>query len=283
MLQFKQMVKAIKILSWNVNGIRAVERKDILPGFLTKYDPDFFFIQEIKGNITNFSTYLNDPPDYQVYYNSAEKKGYSGTGVWIKKKMLNSNLLIDFKFDKGIHAKHHDEEGRVAKVFFKYLHKKEGPKKYCLMGIYFPNGGKSEQAWEDKLVFYNDFLKEVNRLQKSGVECIWSGDVNCAHNEIDLARPKENDGAIGFHPRERAWMNQVIEAGWVDVWRKINPDTTNVYSWWSMVTRARNKNIGWRIDYFFCYQTFFKNVIKVDYLNQEFGSDHCPIIMEFNP
>lgn len=271
----------IKAISWNVNGLRAVERKNEFFPFINKYKPEFLFIQEIKGTKEVFPENLLENSDYEIFYNSAEKKGYAGTGIWVRKDFYNHGNIEIIGFEKGITKKDPDIEGRVSKLFFDYVVNQK-KKRYCVMGIYFPNGGKSEQAWEDKLVFYDEFLKEINRLRKKEVECIWSGDVNCAHNEIDLARPKENEGVIGFHPRERSWMDRLVQNQWVDIWRKTNPEIVDVYSWWSMVTRSREKNIGWRIDYFFCDDSFFSGIKKIEYLEQQMGSDHCPVLVEFD-
>ena len=150
-----------------------------------------------------------------------------------------------------------------------------------MLSIYFPNGGKSEQAWEEKLVYYDRTLEYMNRLRESGKTVIVGGDVNVAHTEIDIARPKENDGKIGFHPRERAWVDRVVAARWADVWRNRNPGVRDIYSWWTMRAGARQRNIGWRIDYFFMDQQQTNRVLEVDYLADHPGSDHCPLRMVF--
>ena len=135
------------------------------------------------------------------------------------------------------------------------------------LSIYFPNGGKSEQAWDEKLVFYDKVHNYMNHLRKQGSLVLVGGDMNVAHTEIDIARPKENDGKIGFHPRERAWMDRLAADNWVDIWRERNPGVTDVYSWWHMVTRGRERNVGWRIDYFLMDRGDMDQVTSVDYLN----------------
>ena len=139
--------------------------------------------------------------------------------------------------------------------------------------------GKSLEAWERKLVFYDQFLKHVDELKENGRMVIWAGDINCAHEEIDIARAKENKNSIGFLPEERAWVSKVIAHNWVDVFRRQYPDTV-MYSWWDMLTRARTRNVGWRIDYFFVDKKFLPKVKKIEYRNDQMGSDHCPVMLE---
>jgi exodeoxyribonuclease-3 len=201
----------MKIISWNVNGIRAVERKGALDEFLQTHDPDIFLLQEIKAKDNQLSKELREHPEYHQFYHPAEKPGYAGTGIWIKK-----NGHGEVVFTTGM-PDYDDDEGRVSRVDFQ---------EWSVLGIYFPNGGKSPEAWEGKLVFYDHFLEYVNSLRNEGRKVVWAGDVNCAHEEIDIARPKENEGSIGFLPEERAWVTKVIENGWDDVFRKLNSSST---------------------------------------------------------
>lgn len=254
----------MRIISWNVNGIRAVERKGALDELFKNFNPDIFLIQEIKAKDSQLSKELREHPEYHQFYHPAEKPGYAGTGIWIKK---NGHENVHFKtgmpnFD--------DDEGRISRVDFD---------DWTVLGIYFPNGGKSPEAWEGKLVFYEKFLEYTNQIRNEGRKVIWAGDVNCAHEEIDIARPKENEKSIGFLPEERAWVSKVIESGWDDVYRKTNPDSV-VYSWWHVISKARLRNIGWRIDYFFLDSSFFPKVKNIEYLNNQMGSDHCPVMLE---
>ncbi len=149
-----------------------------------------------------------------------------------------------------------------------------------LFGIYFPNGGKSEVAWQGKLVFYSEFAKYMDSLRERGDSVIWWGDINCAHHAIDLARAKENDGKIGFHPLERAWLDGRVQDGWHDIWREQNLTQTDIYSWWDPVTRSRERNVGWRIDALWCDDSLLSKVKMIDYLTDQYGSDHCPMIIE---
>ena len=152
-----------------------------------------------------------------------------------------------------------------------------------MFSIYFPNGGKSEQAWEEKLVFYDKIHAHMYHLREQGRHVLVGGDMNVAHNEIDIARPKANDGKIGFHPSERAWMDRLMEDGWADAWRHRNPDVAEVYSWWHMISKGRERNVGWRIDYFLMDQADLEQVKNVEYLNDQMGSDHCPISITLDP
>lgn len=263
----------MKIITWNVNGLRAVERKKELQALIETYNPDILFLQEIKGKEEQFSTYLTENEVYQKFYHSAEKPGYAGTGIWFRRELLEDVSRIKF----NMHVPHapNADEGRVSHLSFYF-----NQKMYDVISIYFPNGGKSELAWKDKLVFFDKVLDYMNGLRTLGHKVIVGGDMNVAHAEIDLARPKANDGKIGFHPKERAWMDRVMADGWVDVWRAKNPDVKDVYSWWDMITRARDRNVGWRIDYFFIDADFLDHVSSVEYLKDQMGSDHCPLMME---
>jgi exodeoxyribonuclease III len=264
----------MKIITWNVNGLRAVERKGELEHLITVHVPDFLLLQEIKGKKEQFSDFLIDHADYEQFYHSAEKPGYAGTGVWARKTFVQKNVRsVDFNVDVP-HAPNQDE-GRVSHLTFTYE-----KKIYDILSIYFPNGGKSEKAWEEKLLFFDKVLDYMNDLRAQKHNVIVGGDMNVAHADIDLARPKENDGKIGFHPKERAWMDRVMKKEWIDVWRATNPDMKDVYSWWDMITRARERNVGWRIDYFFVDRGSLEKVKDISYLSDQMGSDHCPLLME---
>jgi exodeoxyribonuclease-3 len=169
-------------------------------------------------------------------------------------------------------------EGRVAHVS---LTDKSSGKIMDIFGIYFPNGGKSEEAWQGKLVFYRQFSLYMDSLRSLGHSVLWGGDVNCAHNRIDLARPDANDGKIGFHPLERAWLDDCVSTDWHDIWRAKNPDTKDVYSWWDVITRSRLTNVGWRIDYWWGDNSILANTRNIEYIQNQMGSDHCPIMITF--
>ncbi|MGI9317786.1 MAG: exodeoxyribonuclease III [bacterium] len=265
----------MKIITWNVNGIRAVERKNELQALVQEHKPDVLMLQEIKGSIDQFSKYLKEHPDYQQYYSSAEKKGYAGTGIWISQ--ATSKAVEGLAFNTEAPNTPNADEGRISHLAFNWNNVD-----WDLLSIYFPNGGKSEQAWKEKLVFYDRIHDHMNALRAQQRVVIVGGDMNVAHTEIDIARPKANDGKIGFHPSERAWMDRLIEDGWSDVWRERNPDVTEVYSWWHMISKGRERNVGWRIDYFLMEKKHLDKVIEVDYIQEQMGSDHCPMVMEIS-
>lgn len=257
----------MKILSWNVNGIRAVERKKELQAFLDKEQPDLLFIQETKAQPEQLSDFLTANENFYQFYNSAEKKGYSGVSVWASKNTFKKEPQISTGMPGW-----DDHEGRIIRL---------DNGRFTFIGGYFPNGGKSEAAWEEKLVFYDHFLDYVNTLRSEKRKVIWAGDLNVAHNEIDLARPKENEKNIGFLPEERSWVDRVIAAGWIDIFRKRNPDKES-YTWWSLQTRARARNVGWRIDYIMIDPSLEKKVKDAGHLNEQMGSDHCPVYLDID-
>ncbi len=263
----------MKIITWNVNGLRAVERKGELEKLLKKERPDILLLQEIKGKPEQFSKWLTENKEYQQFYHSAEKPGYAGTGVWLDKKFADS--LKDIEFKTTVPKAPNMDEGRVTHLTFKLKRIN-----YDILSIYFPNGGKSDQAWKEKLIFFDRVLDYMNKLRKQGHRVIVGGDMNVAHTELDLKRAKENDGNIGFHPDERAWLDKVMNDGWIDIWRKKNPEITDVYSWWNVYTRARDRNVGWRIDYFLIDKKTYKNAEEIEYLTEQLGSDHCPLKLE---
>lgn len=272
----------MRIISWNVNGIRATNNKWELQNLIASQDPDMIFMQEIKATPDKLTEELLSPIPYVAYYNPAAKPGYAGTGVWIHSRVFDAydiEWAMSFPWDPTA------DEGRVAHIIMK---KKDTTKNIAdienivdIFGIYFPNWWKSEAAWQDKLVFYSEFGKYMDELRAMGHEVLWWGDLNCAHHEIDLARPKENDGKIGFHPLERAWLDNRTADDWHDIWREANPTTPDVYSWWDVITRSRSRNVWWRIDAWWGSSGITHNS-TVAYLTEHMGSDHCPIILEIS-
>ena len=256
----------MKIISWNVNGIRAVEKKGELQTLLAQ-NPDLLFIQETKAKQEQLSDYLTANPEYYQFYHSAEKPGYSSVAIWAKKKSFKTEPNVIRGMDGW-----NDAEGRVIRIDFK---------SYSVFGIYFPNGGKSEEAWQEKLEFYDHFLQLANDLRSSKRKVIFCGDLNVAHNEIDLARPKENEGKVGFRREERDWVDRLVEQNWVDVFRTIHPHEAS-YTWWNMKTRARERDVGWRIDYFFADKPLFAKIKSISHLHSQMGSDHCPVILDID-
>lgn len=254
----------MKIISFNVNGIRAMEKKGELVKLMQQEKPDLLFLQEIKAKSEQLSDALINPPGYEAHYHSAEKPGYSGTGVFIKKGLFKQCEIL-----RGM-PQWNDHEGRVLGVHAGDLY---------VFGNYFPNGGKSDAAWKEKLVFYDHFHKYIAGLRKKKAQIIFTGDLNVAHNPIDLARPKENEKSVGFLPEERAWVDRLVADDWVDVFRAKYPQEVS-YTWWQMQSGARARNIGWRIDYFVVDKPLYSQVKAVRHLNDHMGSDHCPIVLE---
>ncbi len=248
----------MKILSWNVNGIRAVYKKGFVD-FVKKENPDILCLQETKATKEQIPEEIKSLPFEQYYVSSSKRKGYSGVGLLTK--------VRPEKVKEGLGIEEYDVEGRVIEADFK---------DFVLFNVYFPNGKQSKERLDFKLRFYNDFLDIVNRLKDSGKGVIICGDVNTAHKEIDLARPKENEKVSGFLPVEREWIDKLITSGFIDTFRMFNKDGGN-YTWWDYKSRARERNVGWRIDYFFVSENIKSRVKDAFILSDVYGSDHCPI------
>lgn len=248
----------MRLLSWNVNGIRAVEKKGFLEWF-TKEAPDVLCLQETKAEKEQLSPALIDVPGYSSFWCSAEKKGYSGVAVYSRKAPVS--------VEYGIGDKMFDSEGRTLALDLG---------SFVLFNIYFPNGGSGNKRVPFKMAFYDQFFKKAEKLRRQGRSIVVCGDVNTAHQEIDLARPKENQKNTGFLPEERAWVSTFLEAGYCDIFRQLNPDPGH-YSWWDYKTAARQRNIGWRIDYFFVSRDLEAKVKKAFIMKDVLGSDHCPV------
>lgn len=253
----------MKLISWNINGIRAADRKGLFNWF-KKESPDILCLQEIKALPEQVPLHLRNAPGYYVFLNPAERKGYSGVATFTKEKP------IDIKTGFGIEK--FDCEGRTLITEFP---------SFTLFNIYFPNGKKNQGRLDYKLDFYDTFLGYADNLKAEGKNIIVCGDFNTAHKEIDLARPKENEKISGFLPVERAWIDTFIDHGYVDTFRHFNKESGQ-YSWWDMKTRARERNVGWRIDYFFVNKEFMPHIKKAFILQDVTGSDHCPVGIEIN-
>jgi exodeoxyribonuclease-3 len=249
----------ITLLSWNVNGVRAAHRKGFLD-WLDEAAPDVLCLQETRAEEAQLPAALAQPAGYHAFWNSARKKGYSGTGLLTRVEPL------DVQFGLGVEE--FDQEGRT--IIARYP-------TFTLINCYFPNGGRDHRRVPFKLAFYDAFLDKCERLRAQGGAVIFCGDVNTAHREIDLARPKANRNTTGFLPEERAWIDRVVQAGYVDTFRHFHPELTGQYTWWSVPTRARARNVGWRIDYFFISPDLRDRVIAAEIHPEVMGSDHCPI------
>ncbi len=253
----------MKIISWNVNGIRAVAKKG-LAAFLLAAKPDILCLQEIKiSDEARLKTEF-DFAGYREYWNSAKRPGYSGTAVLVKE---NYQGIISVK--NGIGLPKFDDEGRVQVIELK---------KFYLLNIYFPNSNHELSRLKYKSEFNQAVLKYVKKLEKKKPVII-TGDYNVAHEAIDLARPKENEGNAGYTVEERSWFSSFLKAGFIDTFRHLNGDKIQ-YSWWSFRAGARARNIGWRIDYFCVSDKLKKQLIKAYILDKTTGSDHAPIGLE---
>ncbi len=254
----------MKLLSWNVNGLRAVERKDALK-ILEGVEYDIVGLQETKVSAdTKLSDALTRPKGYESFWDySTERKGYSG--VVIYSKIKPEKVTKDFgKYDLLT------KEGRLIQLSFP---------DFEFFNIYFPNGKARQERLDYKMKFYEQFKSYLGDLLKKKKSVIFCGDVNTAHTEIDLARPKENQDVSGFLPGERAWMDEIIKLGFVDTFRMFNKKGEN-YSWWDQKSNARDRNVGWRIDYFFVSKDLEKKVKSAEILKDIYGSDHCPVSLE---
>lgn len=256
----------MKIISWNVNGLRAVEKKGFLP-WLYKESPDLIGLQEIKAQEDQLSEEIKNPLGYKGFFNPAERKGYSGTAFYTKTPNSNLNLLAT---ENGFGFSHFDCEGRVQQADFG---------DFIFFNIYFPNGKRSPERLQYKLDFYDRILDHFENLVSDGKKLIIAGDYNTAHNEIDLARPKDNENVSGFLRIERDWLDKLVDRGYVDCFRKFNSDPGH-YTWWSFRSGARPRNVGWRIDYFFCSKNLLDQIEDCYHLDKIEGSDHCPIVLK---
>jgi len=254
-----QNYKTFTILSWNVNGLRAVLKKGFLD-FLLEEKPDIMGIQETKLQEDQVPKEIIAPEGYHVSWNFAEKKGYSGTAVFYRHEPQHIKVT-------GFEHDILNREGRVIEM--------EYPE-FTLFNIYFPNGQMSDERLQYKLKFYDDCLEYFNGLKEKGKKLIITGDFNTAHKEIDLKNPKSNEDRSGFLPIERAWIDKLISCGYVDTFRMFNNEPDH-YTWWTYRFSAREKNVGWRIDYFFVTENFTEHVVDSYIMPNIYGSDHCPI------
>lgn len=263
----------MKIYSWNMNGIRAVARKGLLEPFLTEHDPDILCIQETKANHDQFDL---DFPAYEEYWHSAEKKGYSGTAIFTK----HTPIEVRNGLPEDIQAKYRlaDEYGDTTKEGRVIVAEYEP---FFVSGVYTPNAKDDlsripmRQQWDPAYLEYMDRLQQ----EKPVVFC---GDFNVAHREIDLARPKANRGKKGFTDEERGGFDAMLEKGFVDTLRVLHPDTPDLYTWWSHFGGARERNVGWRIDYVMVSQALLPILQNARIHPDVMGSDHCPVSIELN-
>ncbi len=249
------------LISWNINGLRAICDKGALE-WIGREKPDFVGFQEIKADESKFPKAVYELGYKNVFSNSAARAGYSGV-----------MSLCDFECESVKCEFAEDSEGRVLEHRLKNA---------ILFNIYFPNGQKDEVRLAYKMKFYADFLAYLKKLLAKGEKIIICGDVNTAHREIDLTHPKANAGTSGFLPIERAWIDELLAAGFIDTFRAIHGDEPEKYSWWSYRMKSREKNVGWRIDYFFISENL-RGALKNAFIRDEiFGSDHAPVGIELD-
>jgi len=252
------MSNTIEIISWNVNGIRAVANKEALQ-WIDERETDILCLQEIKAQKDQIPNNLFEKEFTEVIINSGERKGYSGTATY---SMLQSDYTSTCN---DIDTKH---EGRIIETHYGDI---------VLFNVYFPNGQKDEERLRYKMKFYDDFLAYCEKLKEEGKSIIVCGDVNTAHREIDLKNPKANAKTSGFLPIERAWIEKFLDHGYIDTFRYVHGDKEDAYSWWSYRSNARVKNVGWRIDYFFISEDLAQSLEDAFILDYIEGSDHCPV------
>ena len=246
-----------KILSWNVNGIRALAKKGFLD-WLSGESPDILCLQETRAQPEQLGDDLLNPAGYHSYWNYTERKGYSGVALLAREEPLETGY--------GFPAGGLEMEGRVI------LARYPG---FTLINVYFPNGKQGEERLKYKMAFYEAFLTFIDSLRSEGEGLIICGDFNTAHREIDLARPRDNSKVSGFLPVEREWLDRLVSHGYVDTFRQFNVKPGQ-YTWWDLKSRARERNVGWRIDYFFVSEEMLPALSAAFIMPGVTGSDHCP-------
>ncbi|APH16381.1 exodeoxyribonuclease III [Clostridium sporogenes] len=251
----------MRIYSWNVNGLRAVAKKNFLE-WIGEENPDILCIQETKLQENQLEDNIKNIDGYYSYFSFAHKKGYSGVATYTKEEPISVK--------HGIGIERFDSEGRILITELK---------DFILLNIYFPNGQRDEERLQYKLDFYEALFNYCDELVEEGKKLVICGDYNTAHNEIDLKNPKANEKASGFLRIEREWLDKIIERGYIDTFRNMNPDKIK-YSWWSYRFKARERNAGWRIDYHFVSNNLLDRVENTEILNEVYGSDHCPVMLE---
>lgn len=246
------------LVSWNVNGVRAAVRKGFLD-WLQESKPDIVCIQETKAQVDQLAHEVLHPNGYTVVWNSADRKGYSGVATFMKQEPLMSISHFGSKML--------DEEGRVI------LTEHED---FFLFNVYFPNGGRDEIRLKYKIDFYKKLYALMDKYQKQK-PVILCGDLNTAHRDIDIARPKPNEKRSGFLPMERKWLDKLEGKGYIDTFRFKYPEKPDMYSWWDVKSRARDRNVGWRIDYFWADERLAPKIKDAMIITDVYGSDHCPV------
>ncbi|WP_295608958.1 exodeoxyribonuclease III [uncultured Methanobrevibacter sp.] len=255
---------SIKLVSWNVNGIRAVSKKEDFWSWFEDDDSDIINFQEVRATQEQIPKKLAEIDEFHKFYNEAEKKGYSGVGTYSKIEPVSVTM--------GLGVEELDNEGRVLKI--------EYPD-FILFNIYFPNSGKEGSRLDFKVQFCNELLNQLVELKNEGKNLVITGDYNIAHNPVDVYNPKNCEGKSGYLPEERAWLDELEEAGFVDTFRMFDEGEGN-FTWWSYRFKARERNSGWRLDYFFVNEEIKDKVKSAKILADIYGSDHCPVTLELD-
>ena len=260
-------MKKYNFISWNVNGIRAIDRKEALK-WIDEIDVDFLALQEIKAKKEQIPSDLFDKKFENIFVNSASTAGRHGVALFcnIMPYFTSNGWNIDRL-----------KEGRINEIHFK-----TNSYDVAFFNIYFPNGQMSEDRLSYKMEFYEKLFEYLKELQKQGKSIIICGDFNIAHKPIDLKRPKANENVSGFLPKERALLDKFIDMGFIDTFRYFHPTLEHKYTWWSYKFNARKTNAGWRIDYFFVSENLKENLLDAKILDSIYGSDHCPISLSIN-
>jgi len=252
-----------RIISYNVNGIRAALRKGFLE-WLNAANPDVLCIQEIKANPEQVDSEILESLDYHHYWYPAQKKGYSGVSIWSKKEPKH--------IEYGCGIAKYDEEGRVLRVDYD---------DFSVMSVYMPSGSSGDLRQAFKMQWLSDFKSYIDKLKKSVPNLIICGDYNICHLDIDIHNPQKQQNTSGFLPEERAWVSEFIDSGFVDSFRAFNEEPHN-YSWWSYRANARAKNLGWRIDYNMVSEPIKDRMSRAAILSEAKHSDHCPVLLEID-
>jgi exodeoxyribonuclease-3 len=250
----------MKVVSWNVNGLRAVHNKGVLLPLFAEHQPDVLLLQETKALYEQLPGPVQDVDGYQLRVHGAKRKGYSGVAVYTREE--------PDEWFEGLGDPEFDDEGRVLGVRFDDV---------VVFSAYFPNSQAEGKRIQYRLAFGEAMCKFLTKLSKDGLHVVLTGDFNVSHFPIDLARPKPNEKNPGYLPEEREWMTQFLDAGYVDTWRRANPELADVYTWWSYRANARANNVGWRLDYCCVNEALWPRVSNPRIYGDVLGSDHCPV------
>ena len=254
-------MKELNFISWNVNGIRAIDKKQAL-SWIDETPVDFLALQEIKAQKEQIPSTIFKKEFSQIEVNSSSKKGQSGVALFTDVKPLHVDIAKDVDIL---------DEGRINEFHFGDI---------VFFNVYFPNGQRNDERLKYKMAFYERFLTHCEELRKRGKSVVICGDVNTAHKEIDIARPKANENTSGFLKMERDWLDKFLSYGYIDTFRHIHADAKDRYSWWSYRAGARGNNVGWRIDYFYVSEDLKDNILDAQIHDNILGSDHCPISLK---